>query len=489
MIATKTWRISLTQYCNYKCFFCHEEGFVMSEKRKQLDVDLIYQIIIKGMESGFIKFAFTGGEPLLEKKALIDIINKLNNLNEPPILSIITNGYLIDDAIIHAVKNYTGSCKFNVSLHAIDEQIYSKIVNTNNANAFETVLANIKKLLKNNIQLKLNFVLLKNINNDKSYIEEIIKFATSNKIKEIKFLELLITDKLVHLFDYYYDVYSIENMFKKELTFLKDEKKRKTYKYKNSDLNIELQQCPCKVGCFCCPDISGRILTSDAIYFPCFTLNADPVDLKTTSCVDAFNYGDSIIKKLGAKFGNGSPLIIQNTKHLVHKNEYYYELVLSEYEYLHLKETLIDKHFILLNKRKFIEFYFESADSNSKNIIYKIYQNDYNKYKYNHVHSHNILIKNNGTYSNQITYLTKPENAIWETFSDFEIFAKNQNFQYKNKLSWDIDFYEYQNYNFSISTNLETGKKILLSTSPISSFLVEKLNLKNIPNTIPNYLF
>ena len=172
-------RLSLTENCNYRCFFCHEEGMDMNTTRGKKSEQEICNLLLELKQKKYNAITFTGGEPLIEKKALLNYLTFMKDNNYLPTVSIVTNGYLIDDDFINAVKQYPGKLKFNVSLHSTDSETYISIVNPKNLdnNAFNIVYNNLLKLKKHNINFKLNFVLLKKMNSDISKIKHILDFA------------------------------------------------------------------------------------------------------------------------------------------------------------------------------------------------------------------------------------------------------------------------------------------------------------------------
>lgn len=68
MEINKSLRISLTEKCNYRCFFCHEEVLDMSKKRIPKTKKEVYDLIEVALENGYNDLTFTGGEPLIKKK-------------------------------------------------------------------------------------------------------------------------------------------------------------------------------------------------------------------------------------------------------------------------------------------------------------------------------------------------------------------------------------------------------------------------------------
>ena len=101
----REWRISLTENCNYQCFFCHEEGLDMGKKRKVKTIDEIYKVVLKGIELGYTDITFTGGEPLIRKRDIIEILERLSKENLLPDITIVTNGYLVDDELLDNSEN------------------------------------------------------------------------------------------------------------------------------------------------------------------------------------------------------------------------------------------------------------------------------------------------------------------------------------------------------------------------------------------------
>ena len=64
-------RISITQRCNFNCFFCHQEG--ENRSGEELSIDEIETLVKVGTELGIRKVKITGGEPLL-REDIVEII-------------------------------------------------------------------------------------------------------------------------------------------------------------------------------------------------------------------------------------------------------------------------------------------------------------------------------------------------------------------------------------------------------------------------------
>ena len=113
MEINKSLRISLIEKCNYRCFFCHEEGLDMSKKRIPKTKEEVYDLIEIALENGYNDLTFTGGEPLIKKKDIQWYFKKLDEKKMYPDITIVTNGFLMDDELLECVSRYKGNFKFN----------------------------------------------------------------------------------------------------------------------------------------------------------------------------------------------------------------------------------------------------------------------------------------------------------------------------------------------------------------------------------------
>ena len=332
----KSLRISLTGECNYKCFFCHGEGSKMDEKRNENSKEEIYSLIKEAIKNNYTDITFTGGEPLLKSNDIIWYLSKLSEDKLKPYITIVTNGSLIEDKLLDAIENYVGDnkelFKFNFSMHSLKSDIYLDIVRpvikaipTDKENLLELVKENIKKIKTRNLMVKLNFVLLKDINTSKEDIGEILDFAYENKVDYIKFLELLVTEDLIEkgMYKYYLTLDSLLDEWKDKLVFYKRTTRRDEYLYK-SKTKVELQQCICMEGCAKCLINTSVFLTSESKYFPCFLKPEKVLEVNSAELISKIEEGTEYVKELGKEYGNGSPILVRNKEHVEEKEEYYY---------------------------------------------------------------------------------------------------------------------------------------------------------------------
>lgn len=174
-------RISLTERCNLRCFYCMPaEGVHLSEKHKLMTSEEILGFAKIFSSLGVKKIRLTGGEPLVRKDAG-DIIKNLSGL--PVKLAITTNGILIDQ-FLDQLKA-AGLTSINVSLDSLREEKVDKITLRK---FFKRIMNNIDLLIANNIHVKVNAVAIKGTNDD-----EILDFIewTKEMPLHVRFIEFM----------------------------------------------------------------------------------------------------------------------------------------------------------------------------------------------------------------------------------------------------------------------------------------------------------
>ena len=165
-------RFSITSKCNYNCIFCDNEGFI--PKTSELTVNEITKLCkILAEILKVSKIKFTGGEPLCREQ-IVDIIRNVSELHLYKDISMTTNGLLLfekSEALYNAGLN-----RINVSLGSLDPRMYEKIYGSR---TLDKVLKGLQKAKEDGFApIKLNFVLMKGINDSK--LEDMINFCGNN---------------------------------------------------------------------------------------------------------------------------------------------------------------------------------------------------------------------------------------------------------------------------------------------------------------------
>lgn len=112
-------RIILYTKCNYNCKCCHHEN--ISEEYEEPDIDKIITNLKKLHEWFEIKkISITGGEPLLPKYnvKLLRLISFIRTMFETVDLSIITNGYYLNESICEQLHEF--DVRYKISLYGYD---------------------------------------------------------------------------------------------------------------------------------------------------------------------------------------------------------------------------------------------------------------------------------------------------------------------------------------------------------------------------------
>ena len=158
-----TYIILTTSSCNARCFYCYEHGMPVSTMRKNT-ADAVIEFIKKtARKDTNVLIQWFGGEPLLNKKAIYYIYDRLTEDGVKLNTSMITNGYLLDEETIKRFDKMKLS-RIQITIDGLPET-YNRIKNYRNDddNPFETVMSNIECLLKNT---KTNLTIRTNVTED-----------------------------------------------------------------------------------------------------------------------------------------------------------------------------------------------------------------------------------------------------------------------------------------------------------------------------------
>lgn len=182
----KTLRVSLLSACNLGCVYCTEADDLAIENKQQkataLSAQELANIIHRLHKAlGLEVIRLTGGEPLLSPH-LIPIIKEVKQSGIDKI-KLTTNGFLLE-RLAKPLKD-AGMQSINVSLDAVDEDVFFLMSRRNNV---KRILNGIDAALDAGLDVKLNAVLMKNINEQQ--ILPLLHYAFERKIV-IRFLEVM----------------------------------------------------------------------------------------------------------------------------------------------------------------------------------------------------------------------------------------------------------------------------------------------------------
>lgn len=160
----------LLSACNMNCKMCYVRTSwnEMLKQGKILSVDEWVRIAEQAKEMGTLFLLLTGGEPLMYP-GFKELYKRISQSGI--ILTINTNGTLINDEIIELWKEYPPR-RVNISLYGSSNATYERLCN--NSIGFDQTLNAIKKCIDANIQVKINYTI-----NSKNYddLDEVIKIT------------------------------------------------------------------------------------------------------------------------------------------------------------------------------------------------------------------------------------------------------------------------------------------------------------------------
>lgn len=174
-------RISLTDNCNLRCFYCMpEEDYAFTPADRLMQADEIIKLAKIFVDNGVSKIRLTGGEPLVRKDAGA-IILALARL--PVTLTLTTNAtrlHSFADILAEA-----GVRSLNISLDTLQPE---KFLLMTRRNQFEQVKNNIDLMIQKGFHVKVNAVVMKGLNDNE--INDFVAW-TKNTPVHVRFIEFM----------------------------------------------------------------------------------------------------------------------------------------------------------------------------------------------------------------------------------------------------------------------------------------------------------
>ena len=206
-------RLSITDVCNFKCDYCLPNGYKIdkSDNRTFITAEEIKRLAKALSQLGVSKIRLTGGEPTI-RKDFFEIVNILKENSGIKKTVITTNGYKLENLAEKLVESKLDG--INISIDSLNKDTFKKITGHDR---LEEILRGIKKLQSlgfNNI--KINAVLLKNINSSEKDFEQWAGFIKENDL-DFRYIELMQTGdnheyyKKFHISSKVFSEYLIKN--------------------------------------------------------------------------------------------------------------------------------------------------------------------------------------------------------------------------------------------------------------------------------------
>ena len=174
-------RISLTDNCNLRCFYCMPEEdyeFTPASRLMQLhEIEALAKIFV-GL--GVNKIRLTGGEPLVRKDAK-DIIRTLAKL--PVKLTLTTNATRLHDFV--DVLEESNISSLNISLDTLQPEKFQLVTRRDQ---FQLVYDNIHLLMSKGFHVKVNMVVMKGLNENE--LNDFVEW-TNHEAVHVRFIEFM----------------------------------------------------------------------------------------------------------------------------------------------------------------------------------------------------------------------------------------------------------------------------------------------------------
>ncbi len=187
--AIRDLRVSLTDRCNFRCFYCLPHGEPPIAPKEQMlsyeEIEYVCDIFV-GM--GIEKLRLTGGEPML-RRDIETIIRKLSELKAKGLkdLAMTTNGYFLPDRA-QALKN-AGLDRITISVDSLRPETFKEMTGVD---VLDRVLGGIAAAKSAGLDpIKINAVIVRGHNEVE--VADFAAFAREHDVK-MRFIEFMPLD-------------------------------------------------------------------------------------------------------------------------------------------------------------------------------------------------------------------------------------------------------------------------------------------------------
>jgi len=180
-------RISVTDRCNIRCFYCMPlENIQFSPRQELLTYEEIERFVVVCTGFGIHKLRITGGEPLVRSdvSSLIARLKKISGISE---IALTTNAILLANQV--DALRAAGLDRLNVSLDALSEEKFERITRRKGV---EKVLGGIEAAKRCGFEnIKMNAVSIRGLT--ESEIVPLAEFARQQSL-HLRFIEFMPLD-------------------------------------------------------------------------------------------------------------------------------------------------------------------------------------------------------------------------------------------------------------------------------------------------------
>lgn len=165
-------RVSVTDRCDFRCVYCMSENMTFLPKKDLLTLEELDRLCTAFVAKGVRKLRITGGEPLVRKNIiwLFDALSRHLKSGALDELTLTTNGSQLNRFARQLVD--CGVKRVNVSLDTLIPEKFREITRWGD---YHKVMAGIKAAQDAGLQIKINAVALKDVNEHE--YDEMIRWA------------------------------------------------------------------------------------------------------------------------------------------------------------------------------------------------------------------------------------------------------------------------------------------------------------------------
>lgn len=177
-------RISVTDKCNLRCFYCMPmEGIVWKRKEELLDFEEIGRVAQIFVKRGVEKIRLTGGEPLM-RRDLPDLVRILSCIDGLKTIAMTTNATLLAENA-QRLKD-AGISQLNISIDSLQRERFQSLTGRDD---LERVLKGLEAARSIGFQsIKLNVVAIAGVNEDE--VLDFVEFVKDTNIN-VRFIEFM----------------------------------------------------------------------------------------------------------------------------------------------------------------------------------------------------------------------------------------------------------------------------------------------------------
>ncbi|WP_371834181.1 GTP 3',8-cyclase MoaA [Psychrobacter sp. AH5] len=196
-------RLSITDFCNFRCEYCLPNGYQGKPPENELSVAEIDTLIRAFADVGTKKVRITGGEPSI-RRDVVDIIDTIRQTSGIETIAMTSNGYKLGKHL--ANWNAAGLNQINISMDSFEPDVFYKMTGFN---MLPQLLTDMDKLLATtDIKLKINSILMaetafENLLNAMQYVKHrpvtyrFIEFMQTSDNSDLFFAQHAQSDSIV----------------------------------------------------------------------------------------------------------------------------------------------------------------------------------------------------------------------------------------------------------------------------------------------------